>query len=497
MNIISEMSNENISLSSTKQFITAHRGFVISSYQYDDQPAPSPNDHKTSTPSICSTSSTVRIATLCQFHEHMGVGQVQYLIWALSVVLSYAGNAELLTLSLVMPYIRCQWKFSAAFEGIICIVLFLSYSVISDVAWWLLRNIMRKKLLMISSIAIIISITITSVSNNVWVFVVTRAVIGCSVGLSMTTLRRYTEEFTPRAKLPLVTVLLETGGLAAAFLITIQALILLNTIGWRLYLMIHTVPHFVALAILLYTPESLEFLLERGETEKLNTMLHDISSRNRVTLEGIEVNIRPVPNFRHHYGKEIKKNIFSLSVFLFGNICADVGVFYLFPPLLTSHYCNAQFFRSHSRNHMCVIAQHNFHKIMLLALVGGGALVISVLTMDKIRPVVFFQLSAVAIITALVAVFFCDGSNYYTLIPPLVMKFSQQVGATICRTSFPDFFPMSVRREMEVIANTIGKLGSIFGSSLIFFLFYGNPYSVLGTFTAIQIVSLFACFAVY
>ena len=221
--------------------------------------------------------------TLDDVIDHFGWGKFSWKLMAI-VGLCYASDGiELTLISIITPILQCQWNLSSFQASATSSCLFLGMGIGSTYWGWLGDKYGRKKVMIISvAITCYFALLCADSPGYVW-FLLLRFFVGIGTGgLVFTT--TYVAEFIVRKHrgkaLVSVDIFFSLGSLYSSML----AYFVINTAGWRVFLLLTSLPLPLSLLLSAWLPESVRFLLNTGEYNKIMDILHRISIENKVIM---------------------------------------------------------------------------------------------------------------------------------------------------------------------------------------------------------------------
>eukprot|EP00116_Pleurobrachia_bachei_P006786 sb/3467048/ len=216
--------------------------------------------------------------TLNEVYETIGMGRFQYLMYTLIGLVGYSDYAELALLSVLMPAIRCEWGLTNYFEAAITLSVFVGYAVSSGLFGKVGDMYGRKPLVLTANILLLVSAVGTALAPNKWVFLAGRTLTGCCIGVTFSSMICYGTEYAEgKYRAFGVYVLILTCFIGGAA-VNILAYLLLNTIGWRWFILVVSIPIIPALVLTAILPESPRYLCVSGKVDELNKLLEECAS---------------------------------------------------------------------------------------------------------------------------------------------------------------------------------------------------------------------------
>ena len=249
------------------------------------------------------------------------------------VLLALTDLSELLVTTLIVPFLRCEWDLDTEFETAIGSASYFSYAVgglffgrVSDIFG-------RKKVLLISSLAMMLAGGVAAVAPTKWVFLAARIVQGLAIGASYPASNVFIVETAHSGYKELPIAVLCTATRIGVLALAVLAWLTLNTIKWRWFMFAVSAFTIISFISLFFIPESPRYLLARGKFEEAEKALRWYFRMNRKTYpEGWKLAVRHLQpdsakkECSRLFSGEYLKSTIILSVFYFTNIYVVFGI---------------------------------------------------------------------------------------------------------------------------------------------------------------------------
>lgn len=215
--------------------------------------------------------------------SHIGFGKFHVkLVLVLGLVWMVEGM-EIFVLSVLAPYLRCQWNLTYFEETLLPILTSLGMMLSAPVWGWVCDMYGRKKGLYISSVWFMYFAFLSTFSPNYKWLLILRFLVGVGIG-SLPQVSTILAEYTPakaRGKiLTFVTIFWSIGFIFASTL----SLWLMIDFGFRVLLAALCIPGVLFLWSFWWMPESFRYYAVSGQNKKALEMLQHIAQVNGTDL---------------------------------------------------------------------------------------------------------------------------------------------------------------------------------------------------------------------
>ena len=197
-------------------------------------------------------------------------------------------GAEILLLSILGPVLVCEWSLEDWEVALLSSVSFLGYAF-GAIFFGKIGDIhgRRSSLLFGACIIAYYGIISSAVPNIIWLMIL-RCILGIGIGALPQASIIYVEllpvHYRGKAVM-LIEVFFAFGGVFAASM----ALVLLNNIGWRLWLLSCSAPALIFLVFLKWLPESPRYYIASGQHQKALGVLQRAAALNNVSLPSAKI----------------------------------------------------------------------------------------------------------------------------------------------------------------------------------------------------------------
>lgn len=215
--------------------------------------------------------------------SHIGFGKFHIkLVLVLGLVWMVEGM-EIFVLSVLAPYLRCQWSLSYVEETLLPVLTSLGMMLSSPVWGWICDVYGRKKGLFMSSVWFIYFAFLSTFSPNYTWLLILRFLVGVGIGCLpqvTTILAEYTPAKARGKILIFITVFWSIGFIFASSL----SLWLMIDFGFRVLLAALCIPGLLFLWSFWWMPESFRFYAVSGQSKEALKMLRHIAEVNGANL---------------------------------------------------------------------------------------------------------------------------------------------------------------------------------------------------------------------
>ena len=433
---------------------------------------------------------------LHEIYEKMGVGPAQYLYWTTTALIGYSDFAELTLLSVALPSIRCEWGLSTGFEAGLTMAVFISYAVFAIVCGRLSDIFGRKVVVATSDFVLILAAGASAAAPNKWVFLVCRIVTGACVGINMSGIACYATEFAESKRRTVGVAVLILASLGGYLLINVLALAMIQTAGWRWFIVVASLPALPVLAMLVYLPDSPRYLCYSGQQEKAREAIKFMARLNKVSLpENFNVlcsESEDLGSYKMVFSKEYIRSTVCLTVIYFMDIFLEFGLIIFLPLYFSSGICGATV--SEPPQHVCTpLSTDDLYKLTITSSLSIGGAIATFFISNKVGRLLPIRAASVIQTIGLACILICFNSTF-SFVVIVFTKTVQVFVNTSVWIIMPESFPTSIRSTAVGVINGAGKIGGVLGTGCVELLFYTDPNIVLGLFLAASVIGIVGAF---
>ena len=421
-------------------------------------------------------------------HEDVANGRIKWtrkdkFLLTLILFMMFADKVEEYLPGVITQQISCELGLTSTQEGMTTSVFYfcLTAGIISTLV--LSKNVSLRAILMFSMYSSILVTVLCAAVANYASLLLSRALIGFCVGLNTTTGRVY---FTHNASsedihgisMFLFCVAASIGG----FSVAVEAWLFLEVIGWRVFLLLTSMPFFVIPLIILHC-----FLQDDKSSTKSDKKIEGeslIKSDKKMEGEGDEEVV--VTNVNRKIAG------FSLIEFIFSFL--GYGGIILLPSLIRMN--NQQDAGPTSSDiDPCASVVHG-NQFLIIALANGVMLMIGLPVGYFLKgklPFKVLQCSCAIIVVVSYSVLLIDKSVLATSLCIGAAKFAYSIQKVDLSTKAfdPQFFGIRDLERASTIAYGCGYLGIVIGTSLVSFSGTVVPVVTKLVLGVVEIVAIF------
>ncbi len=215
----------------------------------------------------------------------VGYGSYQRIAYFFIGLIAFADEAEIITLSIILPSLKKDWNLSEAEQGYLGSSLFFGALVGSVLIGFLADKIGRKKALLISSGLEFAFGIGSSFVKSYHVFLILRFFLGMMIGCTIPIAPTYITEISPaeyRGKGQVFIQAFFVMGMGYAMILAKIFMTDINTANWNSLLFYGALPSLVVfLGTLFFLDESPRFLIAKGKYDAGVIILNRMGYKNR------------------------------------------------------------------------------------------------------------------------------------------------------------------------------------------------------------------------
>ena len=225
--------------------------------------------------------------TVSEAVEHIGMGPFQILIIVICGLFTFADAMEMLLLAVLGPILQCEWLLGEFYVAFITTIVFIGYMVMAPVWGGLSDHYGRKNTLIVVCLWIAFYGFLTAFSPTYGWVLILRGMVGAGIaGASQAFV--LTSEYIPsvwRARLLVASGIFWTFG--SLFEIGIAAAIVPNIPrdaaipGWRVLVLVSSLPTALVALTMKWLPESARFLVAAGRDAEAKEVLDAACKMNK------------------------------------------------------------------------------------------------------------------------------------------------------------------------------------------------------------------------
>ena len=211
--------------------------------------------------------------------EYVGFGKFQVLMMLMVGFFWTADAMEIMVVSILSPILACEWNLSSLQEALISTIVFFGQGV-GNVGIGYLSDVFGRKKALCGSVLVVVLFGIISSQAPSYEFILLcRFLVGFGLGGTHQAVIILTEVL-PVHRRGAALIFLSFFWSAGSSLAAALALAVVNTWGWRYYLLILSSPLLTFLISSWWIPESPRYLLVSGQQDELNALMIRIAKTN-------------------------------------------------------------------------------------------------------------------------------------------------------------------------------------------------------------------------
>ena len=206
----------------------------------------------------------------------------EYMIAVCCVFNFFADTLEILTPGIITQSVSCELTLNKTNETILMAVLYASLMVSSLITNFVSDLVSRRTLILFSSYLAVAVTVLCACVPNFETLVLSRALLGTSVSINYIIVAVYaTEMIHDRTRYVLTMSLCSTAMSVAGGWIGVLSYFILERLGWRVFILLTSLPFFFPQLILLqfFLPDSKKYVLEEVDS---NSSLINTNDSNRI-----------------------------------------------------------------------------------------------------------------------------------------------------------------------------------------------------------------------
>ena len=385
-----------------------------------------------------------------------------YLLTSIAVMIKLGDGVEIYLPGVITQKVSCELGVSELQENVLAVILFLCYTVAIMTSVPISNRFGEKFTLFLSLYLSILFAVLCAVVPNYYTLLISRALTGFCAGLNGCTVGIYLAKHASSKE-----VLTKGSFLSCGFAIpaggawvSILGWLLLEVVGWRIFVLLTSIPLFVPPIALLHFCISEKQEDQRQDSTREENSEIDTNSENDELIKNKTI---AVPNFT--------ARVIKSSLFFFCSISIGFGSIILLPWLIRSYKIDAN---TGQYVNKCANVVHGNDLLILAAVTGVANIIgrpIGYFLWNRVRFLVL-QSTVTATMALCYALILATDSLIATGILLAAAKFCyalQAVEVAILHYDY-GYFGTSGLQLGSSITSSVGMLGSVFGTSLAAFL---------------------------
>ena len=275
------------------------------------------------------------------------------------------------------------------------------------------------------------------------------------------------------------------------FLTAVAAYFFLNSLGWRWFIIIVTLPVLPSLFLLLKLPESPRYLIVSGQQDYAQNAIKFMANMNGVQLNENKTvvcnQVEDIGEVRLLFEPEYKKETILLSIIYFGNILIFLSLIMFLPLAMNSQFCGGS---GKTPTHECKkLSQESILKVMIIVSATVIGLVAAHAMSQVTGRIPALQVFSAIVFISCLLLYKCH-SERITVIIFFVIEFSSSGLNIIIWIILLENYPTHIRTTASGFVNFWGQLGGAIGIVGVYALFYLSPYLLVTMYVVSSLMSL-------
>ena len=432
---------------------------------------------------------------LTECYERIGLGKAQIFFWVTLSFVAYSDMAELVIISILIPYLRCEWGLTVLFEAVLNCSVFFFYATSGMVFGKLSDKYGRRSTLTITLTVLLIVSFGSAIVTNKWQFLVLRSIVGICIGANFPTLVVFSAEVVKSQYREIGPTIIIFVSNAAMMLVAILAYLFLNWVGWRWFIVIVSLPIIPALILLRLMPESPRFLCASGAQKEANTAVKKMAEWNEKShtlpdnLVVIVHQDQQLGQIKDILAPKYLKETVLLCLMYFGNIFLIFGLIVFVPLAINTGFCGAS---AKGATRDCKkINQEGLGKIVIITSGATVAIFVGLFFGIKTGRNFSMKLFNTLVFISTLFLFPCFSGSITTAILFLIKCFASAANVIIWIV-IPELYPTVIRNTATGFINMWGKIGGVIATALVYILFYISGYLIVACFVLAGLLSTVA-----
>ncbi|XP_048582870.1 synaptic vesicle 2-related protein isoform X2 [Nematostella vectensis] len=215
--------------------------------------------------------------------ESAGYGWYQLRLGIISSFQRVADAMEITMLSILVPYVKCEWDLSIVQVAMITTVVFIMFLVGSPTLGWMGDNFGRKPMLIVSSVAVAYAGLLSAFSPSYPWLLFLRGIVGFGLGGKCLNAALLVE-YSPIKHRGATVMSLGVAWAIGSFMTSLVGMVFVPWLGWRSFVVAITFPLVVFLILSKWMQESSHFLIASGEKEEAHKVLQEMARIQKAEL---------------------------------------------------------------------------------------------------------------------------------------------------------------------------------------------------------------------
>ena len=432
---------------------------------------------------------------LSECYDRIGLGKAQVLFWVALSCVVYCNNSALVIISIIIPYLRCEWDLTVFFEAVLSCSIFFFYAISVMVFGKLSDKYGRRSTLTVTlTVLHVVSLGSAFVTNK-WQFLAARSIMGICIGASFPTTVVFSAEVVKSQYREIGPTIMVFVCKAAMMIVAILAYVFLNWVGWRWFIVIATLTNIPALILLRLVPKSPRYLCARGAQEEANAAVKKMAEWNKKshTLPDDLVIVvhqdQPLGQIKDILAPKYLKETVLLSLMYFGNFFIMFGFTVFVPLAIYSGFCGAS---AKGATRDCKkFNQEGLVKIIIITSGATAAILVGLFFALKTGRNFSMKLFNTLVFVSTIFIIPCISGSVTTVVLFLINCFASAVNL-IKWIVIPELYPTVIRSTASGFINMWGASGGVLATVLVYTLFFVSEYLLVACFVLSALLCMVA-----
>ena len=380
------------------------------------------------------------------------------LVLICSTCVCFADSVEFITPGAITQLVSCELKLTETEEFILAMSLYLALLISSVATKYLITILDRRKIMLVSLYAVVVVTVLCAVVPNYSTLLVSRILIGLGVGVNITALGIYVAEMVVDRKMYVLTMSCSaTATSVGGAWIGILAYFVLERLGWRVFIVLTSLPFFLPQIIIL------QFILP-------DSQIQEKSSSESTSVEESCDKIEEEANANQYSDTDVRWFLVKASTLAFIQTLIGFGAIILMPSFTQAHNI------SHKVNVECgrMYGPQFLYFTMIFGLCHAAGRFLSYIFQDRINTILQLTvIHAVAIAASVVMVIWDTNLTVLMIAEGFTQVYNAFIGSMVfILTHTLSIVGMQNIPLSAALLNGCGFLGVLVGTSLAAGLFY-------------------------
>ncbi|EDO39287.1 predicted protein, partial [Nematostella vectensis] len=379
-----------------------------------------------------------------------------------------ADAMEITMLSILVPYVKCEWDLSIVQVAMITTVVFIMFLVGSPTLGWMGDNFGRKPMLIVSSVAVAYAGLLSAFSPSYPWLLFLRGIVGFGLGGKCLNAALLVE-YSPIKHRGATVMSLGVAWAIGSFMTSLVGMVFVPWLGWRSFVVAITFPLVVFLILSKWIPEFSHFLITSGEKDEARKVLQEMAR-----IQKAELPIGELQGLSHEVAlgrvgdlltPEYRLTTLLLIYFYYFYLLSYRGIYYGLVLLTTqimtsgSHCPGSVKFKT--KLYTILLSTNDFTTLLWTTSAELPAMILTLAMADKVGRKTLLTTYFVIASICYCFLFICAGSRVFLAFNLFIIRGLLLAGneVLICYTS--EVYPTAFRATGLGLMNGIGRIGGV------------------------------------